>query len=186
MWCQFYNLIHIKISISVDALVNDVSHIQRLLQYDDANLRVTGMEVMQRHSWYFSQELASLSLFTELLPSDEKMLLILKLKSHRRKHLIQSLPHTIADLVVSRSFFSTAGIYDNFLKSLWTIGRTFRLSSMQQSLNRTSLASMILLNVVLLAFRCSMQPHTTMNRSSIYFRLLKDTAVISPCAIMMN
>ena len=48
-------LVHINISIyAVDGTVNDVSLIQRLLQYDDANLRATGTKLMQRPYWYLS------------------------------------------------------------------------------------------------------------------------------------
>ena len=171
---------------TVDAPINDVSLIQRLLQYDDANLCAKCMKMMERHSWYLSQELESVAVFSELLSSDEKMQPVLKMKSDRGSHMIQSLPHTVSDLVVSRSLFSTAGIDDSFLKSRWTLGRTLRLSRMQQSLHTTSLASMMLQNVVLLSYRCSMRPPRTKNRSSTCFRLLKDTAEISPCTTVMN
>ena len=60
---------------AVDAPVNAT---QRLLQYDDDKLPATGRKMMQRHSWYLSQELASLALFSERLSSDEKKQLVLK------------------------------------------------------------------------------------------------------------
>ena len=59
-----------------DAPVNDVQLIQRLNAYDDQVLRDCGLNMMKRHSWYISQELATLALFSHRLSSDEKTLLI--------------------------------------------------------------------------------------------------------------
>ena len=49
----------------VDAAVNDIHLIQRLNEYDDAALQSTGLKMMERHSWYLSQELATLLLFSQ-------------------------------------------------------------------------------------------------------------------------
>jgi len=49
--------------IAADALINDVLLIGRLHYYDDEALRRTSLSMMRRHSWYLSQELATLALF---------------------------------------------------------------------------------------------------------------------------
>ena len=46
---------------------NDILLIQRLDGYDDAALKTTGLKMMLRHSWYLSQELATVSLFSAWL-----------------------------------------------------------------------------------------------------------------------
>jgi hypothetical protein len=40
--------------------------------YPDDQLRASGLKAMQRYSWYFSYELATLMLFSESLSNDEK------------------------------------------------------------------------------------------------------------------
>jgi hypothetical protein len=100
---------------AADAPINDVLLIRRLQDYNDDSLRVVGLKMMQRHSWYLSQELATLALFSELLSADEKAILVQKMKSERGSHLLTSLPNSIVDLDVSRTFFHVTGIEDDFL-----------------------------------------------------------------------
>jgi hypothetical protein len=102
----------------VDAPINDILLIQRLHDYDDATLQATGLKMMERHSWYLSQELATLSLFSEHLSCEEKAQLISSMKDNRGSHLLKPipLPLTTAELTISRSFFDTAGIDDSFLR----------------------------------------------------------------------
>ena len=50
---------------AADAPINDIKLIQRLNSYDDDNIRSTGLNMMQRHSWYVSPEVGTLILFSE-------------------------------------------------------------------------------------------------------------------------
>ena len=100
---------------AVDAPINDIYLIQRLEEFDDENLRNTGLKMMQRHSWYLSQELATVALFSKLLTADEKTHLVATMTPERGTHLIKILPQNISDLRISSKFFSTIGIDDSFL-----------------------------------------------------------------------
>ena len=71
---------------------------------------------MQRHSWYLSHELATLSLFSQHVSPKEKAQLIASMKDDRGLHLVQSLPRTITELSISRSFFRTTVIDNSFLE----------------------------------------------------------------------
>lgn len=99
----------------VDAPVNDIQMIQRLQAYDDESLRTTGLNMMKRHSWYLSPELATLALFSDKLTCDVKAHLVLNMTADRGPHLLKSLPQRVEELIVSRRFFKTVGIDDGFL-----------------------------------------------------------------------
>jgi hypothetical protein len=98
-----------------DAPVNDMLLIQRLREYDDDALRTTGLNMMKRHSWYLSQELATLALFSDKLTCDVKAHLIENMMLDRGLHLPKSLPDSIEELHGSRRFFQTLLIDDSFL-----------------------------------------------------------------------
>lgn len=100
---------------AVDAAVNDIQLIQRLNDYDDSVIQATGLKMMERHSWYLSQELATLALFSQHVSSEEKTQLVSTMKFERGLHLIKPLPLTIGELTISRSFFETTDIDDSFL-----------------------------------------------------------------------
>lgn len=101
--------------IVTDAPINDIHLIQRLDKHDDTALKVAGLKMMKRHSWYISQELATLALFSQHLSSVEKTRLVLTAKTDRGTHLMTSIPHSVEELTISRSFFQTTGIDDSFL-----------------------------------------------------------------------
>ena len=98
-----------------DAPVNDILLIQRLHDYDDLGLQTAGLKMMVRHSWYLSQELATLSLFSQHLSCEEKAKLVSEIKDDRGLHLVKSLPNSISELTISRRFFKTTAIDDSFL-----------------------------------------------------------------------
>ena len=100
-----------------DAPVNDICLIQRLDNYDDAVLQATGLKMMEHHSWYLSQELATVCLFSTCLSCEEKEQLVSTIRADRGLHLVKSLPHTVADLRISNTFFKTTGIDESFLDS---------------------------------------------------------------------
>jgi len=62
------------------------------------------LKMMLCHSWYLSQELETLSLFSHHLSSEEKAQLMSTMKGDLGLHLVQSLPRTIRELYISRSF----------------------------------------------------------------------------------
>ena len=100
-----------------DAPVNDIHPIQRLKSYDDSDLRNVRLKMMLRHSWYLSPELATLAVFSKQVPDEEKSDLISnRLLNENFFHLLQTLPSTVSQLKISRSFFMTSGIYDSFLE----------------------------------------------------------------------
>ena len=103
---------------AVDAPANDVSLIQRLKEYDDKQLSNKGLKMMLRHSWYLSGELATLTLFSDLVSDEQKSNLVLNMKKERSSnlHLLAILPLKLDDLCISYSFFETAKIEDSFLK----------------------------------------------------------------------
>jgi hypothetical protein len=104
--------------VVVDAPYNDILLIQRLDDYNDVALKNVGLKMMLRHSWYLTEELATLSLFSQHLSCEEKKQLVLAIKDDRGLHLVkslQTLPHTLHELLISRSFFKTTAIDDSFL-----------------------------------------------------------------------
>jgi len=100
---------------TIDAPINDILLIQRLHDYDDVDLQLVGLKMMKRQSWYLSQELATLALFSTRLSHREKAQLILGLQTDRGEHLLTSLPRKVEELSISRTFFQIAGIDDSFL-----------------------------------------------------------------------
>lgn len=98
-----------------DAPVNDISLIQRLQDYDDECLKTVGLNMMKRQSWYLSQELAALALFSDQVTAAQKMQMLETMVPERGPHKLDSLPNSVSDLIVSRTFFNTAGINDSFL-----------------------------------------------------------------------
>lgn len=102
--------------IAIDAPINDILLIQRLNEYDDVALQTIGLKMMKRHSWYLGQEMATLALFSERLSPLEKAHHVLKMKTVRGERLLTSLPSSLSELSMSRSFFQTAGIDDSFLE----------------------------------------------------------------------
>jgi len=77
--------------------------------------RRTGLSMMRRHSRYFSQELATLALFSNLLSQDEKTQLVQTIKSERGAILLTSLPRSVKEISISHTFFQTSRIDDSFL-----------------------------------------------------------------------
>lgn len=102
---------------AVDAPVNDVRLIQRLDAYDDAQIRKVGLDMMKRHSWYISPEMATLSLFSYQIGDQEKDQLIANMGSERGNHLLKNLPTSVEELKISQSFFETTGMSCRFLES---------------------------------------------------------------------
>lgn len=114
-----------------DAPINDIMLIQRLDAYDDAALSTTGLKMMERHSWYVSQELATLSLFSRRLSSNEKAHLVSNMFADRGLHLTKSLPRSTADLSISRSFFKTTAIDASFLDipvDAWDKNQSYKMA----------------------------------------------------------
>lgn len=99
----------------VDAPINDILLIQRLADYDDTALHTAGLKMIKRHSWYLTPELSTLALFSRHTSPIEKMQLVLRLQTNRSEHVLKSLPHSVSDLSISRSFFQIADIDDSFL-----------------------------------------------------------------------
>ena len=75
-----------------------------------------GLNMMKRHSWYLSPELATLALFSDKLSSDIKGHLVATMTEDRGSHLLKSLPDSTKKLIMSRSFFKTSQIDDSFLQ----------------------------------------------------------------------
>ena len=101
--------------IVADAPLNDIMLIQSLHDYDDAALQSVGLKMMERHSWYISPELATVALVSHHLSDEDKTQLVLNMKDDRGLHLIKTLPRTVSELLISRSFFQTMGIDSSFL-----------------------------------------------------------------------
>ena len=116
----------------VDVPYNGILLIQRPDEYDDVAIKNVGLKMMVRHSWYLSQELATLSLFSQNLSCEEKEQLVLAIKDDRGSHLIKSLPHALQELSISQSFFKP-------LPSM-IVSSTFQLQN-GQKVNRTRLHS---------------------------------------------
>ena len=101
----------------VDAPYNDVQLIHRLNICNDIEIRVAGIKMMMRHSWYLSPELATLSLFSDKVSDAQKLCLMQNIQCHRGTHLLGELPKKVSDLSISRVFFETIGIDDTFMQS---------------------------------------------------------------------
>lgn len=98
-----------------DSPVNDIMLIQRLRAYDDDQVKITGIAMMQRHSWYLTPELATLALFSSHVSNDQKSALLESMQLERGQHVTKSIPQTISELRISRSFFENTGIDCSFL-----------------------------------------------------------------------
>jgi len=102
---------------TVDAPSNDIQLINRLKDYSDEAISKTGLKMMARHSWYLSPEMATVAIFSSLLSNSDKQKLVDNIISERGPHLITDLPHSVADLHVSRTFFETTACEDSFLSA---------------------------------------------------------------------
>ena len=117
---RFVVLVYIKSWFTskqaTDAAVNDIQLITRLNSFDDEKIKCTGLNAIKRHSWYLSPELANLALFSNLVSDTDKKQLATNL-TESRAHLLQtqSLPTSIADIQLSRSFYRTMQLEDDFL-----------------------------------------------------------------------
>jgi hypothetical protein len=98
-----------------DAPVNDLMLIQRLQAYSDENLKQTGTAMMKRHSWYLTPQLATVSLLSGLINAEEKTHLVATMQDDRGDHVSKSLPYTVSDLRISRTFFDITGLNCSFL-----------------------------------------------------------------------
>jgi len=113
---------------AVDAPVNDTMLIQRLNSYTDDRMRIIGLKMMKRHSWYLSPELATLALFSQHLSSAEKSHIVSNAQSERGSHTLTALPQNVRELKISRSFFKTAQLDDSFLQQpvdQWSESQSF-------------------------------------------------------------
>jgi len=77
--------------------------------------QATGIAMMQRHSWYLTPELSTLVLFSSLVSDSVKSGLIGSMLLERGEHVTMSIPYTVADLRISRSFFEITGLDYSFL-----------------------------------------------------------------------
>ena len=116
----------------VDAPINDMLLIKRLRKYEDDALKTIGLNMIKRHSWYISPELATLALFSEELSDDVKARLNATMTSERGPHLLTSLPDSIEELNVSRTLFQTLSIDDDFLACQWSCGQILHHTSQRQ------------------------------------------------------
>jgi hypothetical protein len=113
---------------AVDAPVNDIRLIQKLMAFDDDGLKTAGLKAMKRHSWYLSPELASLALFSDKVSSEEKTLLVTNIRQDRGSHRLTSIPSCVSELQISRSFFTVLELDDSFLGvpvELWPEKQSF-------------------------------------------------------------
>jgi hypothetical protein len=113
---------------AVDAPVNDIRLIQKLMAFDDDGLKTAGLKAMKRHSWYLSPELASLALFSDKVSSEEKTLLVTNIRQDRGSHRLTSIPSSVSELQISRSFFTVLELDDSFLGvpvELWPETQSF-------------------------------------------------------------
>jgi hypothetical protein len=117
------------------------------------------LKIMLCHSWYLSQELETLSLFSHHLSSEEKAQLMSTMKGDRGLHLVQSLPRTIRKLYISRSFFWTTA------NSSWLVSSIFYVKSDPKVICIRSHVRLLIiwpvwmtmLNLELLLYRISIQ-----------------------------
>ncbi|KAK0063979.1 hypothetical protein Bpfe_006664 [Biomphalaria pfeifferi] len=100
---------------AVDAAVNDISLINRLHDFEEVHLCKIGLMMIKRHSWYLSNEMATLCLFSDLVSLENKAALVTAMISERGPHLLTTLPDSITDLQISREFFTTTRINCSFL-----------------------------------------------------------------------
>jgi hypothetical protein len=113
---------------AVDAPVNDIRLIQKLMAFDDDGLKTAGLKAMKRHSWYLSPELANLALFSDKVSSEEKTLLVTNIRQDRGSHRLTSIPSSVSELQISRSFFTVLELDDSFLGvpvELWPETQSF-------------------------------------------------------------
>ena len=83
---------------TVGAPINIILLIHRL--HDDVDLQLIGLKSMKRHSWYVSQGLAILTLFSTRLSHCEKAQLSLGLQTDRGERLLTSLPLKVEELSI--------------------------------------------------------------------------------------
>jgi hypothetical protein len=113
---------------AVDAPVNDIRLIEKLIAFDDDGLKTAGLKAMKRHSWYLSPEVATLALFSHKASCEQKTLLVANMLEDAGSHLLTSLPTNISELRISRSFFSVLQVDDSFLSipvELWPESPSF-------------------------------------------------------------
>jgi hypothetical protein len=171
---------------TADAPVNDILLFQRLDNCGDDKLTTTGLKMMKRHSWYLSQELATVALFSSLLSADEKMKLVSNIRSERGTHLISELPRSAADLSISRMFFETAGIDDSFLDvpvEAWSDTPSFKDAA--ELISHMVCINDVAERGVALIQNLTFQPKTR-HSCNICCRLLRNTEKTSQTAIVMN
>jgi hypothetical protein len=88
--------------LAVDAPYNDLQLLHRIESYDDNGLKIIGIKMMQRHSWYLSPELATVALFSDKLTNEDKAQLVQNMLPDRGPHLVESLPNNLTELNSSR------------------------------------------------------------------------------------
>ncbi|KAK0040915.1 hypothetical protein Bpfe_029657 [Biomphalaria pfeifferi] len=95
---------------AVDAAVNDISLINRLHDYEEVHLCKIGLMMIKRHSWYLSNEMATLCLLSDLVSLENKAALVTAMISERGPHLLTPLPDSSTDGQISRECFTTTRI----------------------------------------------------------------------------
>ena len=67
--------------VAVDAPWNDLSLHKRLLEYADVNagISASAIKALKRHFWYLTEEMIPLSLFSEIVPAQERQALARRL-----------------------------------------------------------------------------------------------------------
>src|ERR1700761_1611769 len=80
-----------------DAPINDILLIQRLDDYDDECLKTVGLNIMKRHSWFLSQELAALALFSDQVSTAQKMHIVETITLERDPRKFNALPSSVSD-----------------------------------------------------------------------------------------
>ncbi|GBM15151.1 hypothetical protein AVEN_221173-1 [Araneus ventricosus] len=87
----------------------------RFKDYDAKQSSDKGLKMILSNSWYLSGEIATLSLFSDLVPDEQKSKLFLSMKKERSSsHLLKKLLLKLV-VCVFLSFFETAKIQDSFL-----------------------------------------------------------------------
>jgi hypothetical protein len=113
---------------AVDAPVNDIRLIEKLIAFDDDGSKTAGLKAMKRHSRYVSPEVATLALFSHMASCEQKSLLVANMLEDAGSHLLTSLPTNIPELRISLSFFSVLQVDDSFLSipvELWSESPSF-------------------------------------------------------------
>jgi len=72
-----------------------------LNKYDDEALKTTGLKMMTHHSWYLSQELATLSLFLHHVSFEDEGELVQTMKSDQGSHMLKCLSENLCLLRIS-------------------------------------------------------------------------------------